>query len=325
MKKWLRLGVALALGASGGWAVDWIARYPKTEGYVSDFSQVVDAAGKTQIEAYAASVEQATGARMAFVTIPSLEGEPIEGVAGAIFRGWSTGETRNENGVLLLFSIAEHRFRLEEGHSLAAILPGGLGEDTLRAMRPALRKDDIGDAVAAAAQTVGAAIAEAKHARLTARLPHRRNPPKISDYWNWMPMVGLVALAWLLSRAPGPHAGAGVFGMLPWLLLGNRMGARASYGSRGSGCGMLSGADLLRRLLLDSVSTFCLLFRHALILHGSEGPAAKREVIAAASQRFGFDPLPLEKLLAIRERKLKARGGTGRAPRSVSGSYLRGD
>jgi len=71
--------------------------------------------------------------------------------------------------------------------------------------------------------------------------------------------------------------------------------------------GMLSDAGLLRRLLLDSVSTFCVLFRHALILHGAEGPSAKREVIARASQRFGFDPLPFEKLLSIREERLKAR------------------
>lgn len=71
--------------------------------------------------------------------------------------------------------------------------------------------------------------------------------------------------------------------------------------------GMLSDADLLRRLLLDSLSTFCVLFRHALILHGADGPAAKRDVIARASERFGFDPQPFEKLLAIREGTVKAR------------------
>jgi len=71
--------------------------------------------------------------------------------------------------------------------------------------------------------------------------------------------------------------------------------------------GMLSDADLLRRLLLDSVSTFCVLFRHALILHGAEGPSAKREAVARASERFGFDPRPFEKLLAVREQQLKAR------------------
>ena len=71
--------------------------------------------------------------------------------------------------------------------------------------------------------------------------------------------------------------------------------------------GVLSDGDLLRRLLLDSLSTFCVLFRHALILHGEDGPSKKREVIAAASRRFGFDPLAFDKLLDIREQILKAR------------------
>jgi hypothetical protein len=71
--------------------------------------------------------------------------------------------------------------------------------------------------------------------------------------------------------------------------------------------GMLSDADLLRRLLLDSVSTFCVLFRHALILDGADGPPAKRDVIARASERFGFDPEPFNTLLAVREEQRKER------------------
>ena len=71
--------------------------------------------------------------------------------------------------------------------------------------------------------------------------------------------------------------------------------------------GMLSDGDLLRRLLLDSISTFCVLFRHALVLHGGEAPSAKRDVIARASERFSFDPLPFEKLLAVRDQQMKAR------------------
>jgi hypothetical protein len=76
---------------------------------------------------------------------------------------------------------------------------------------------------------------------------------------------------------------------------------------RQKAAGMLSDTDLMRRLLLDSVSTFCVLFRQALILHGVEGPSVKRDVISGASQRFGFDALPFHKLLDIREQKLKAR------------------
>ena len=57
---------------------------------------------------------------------------------------------------------------------------------------------------------------------------------------------------------------------------------------RQKACGMLSDANLLRRLLLDSVSTFCALFRHALVLHGVPPPVTKREVVAAARENFGL-------------------------------------
>lgn len=76
---------------------------------------------------------------------------------------------------------------------------------------------------------------------------------------------------------------------------------------RQKACGMFLETDLLRRLLLDSVSTFCVLFRHALVLHGEDPPSRKRDVVARAQQRFGFDPAPFEKLLDIREERVKPR------------------
>jgi len=72
--------------------------------------------------------------------------------------------------------------------------------------------------------------------------------------------------------------------------------------------GMLSNPDLLRRMLLDSVSTFCVLFRHALILRGFDAPASKREVIRRTHEVFAIDAAPFEKLLGVREGSLKPRG-----------------
>jgi hypothetical protein len=83
--------------------------------------------------------------------------------------------------------------------------------------------------------------------------------------------------------------------------------------------GMLSNPDLLRRMLLDSVSTFCVLFRHALILRGVEAPALKRDVIQRAREVFVFDSGPLEKLLDVREGRLKPRDID---PVSLLASYL---
>jgi hypothetical protein len=71
--------------------------------------------------------------------------------------------------------------------------------------------------------------------------------------------------------------------------------------------GMLSNPDLLRRLLLDSVSTFCVLFRHALLLSGAESGARKRDVIARSHEVFGIDPAPFETLLDVRDERRKPR------------------
>jgi len=78
--------------------------------------------------------------------------------------------------------------------------------------------------------------------------------------------------------------------------------------------GMMSDPDLLRRLLLDSISTFCVLFRHALALHGVEAPAAKRDIIRACAAQFALNPDPFEKLLDVREERIK--------PREVSANLL---
>ena len=76
---------------------------------------------------------------------------------------------------------------------------------------------------------------------------------------------------------------------------------------RQKAAGMMSNPDLLRRMLLDSVSTFCVLFRHALFLKGFNAPFLKRDVIQLAREVFSFDPGPFEKLLDVREGRLKPR------------------
>jgi hypothetical protein len=62
----------------------------------------------------------------------------------------------------------------------------------------------------------------------------------------------------------------------------------------------------VRHLLLDSVSNFLALFRHVLIAMGETAPQSKIEAARLLSVRQGFDPAPLEQLLHVRERKLKA-------------------
>jgi predicted nucleotidyltransferase len=70
---------------------------------------------------------------------------------------------------------------------------------------------------------------------------------------------------------------------------------------------ILSERDLLLKLMTDSLSTFCVLFRHALLLHGAEAPFEKRAVLDHAARQFGLEPSPFQALLDLREGKTKPR------------------
>ena len=233
MNKCLRLSVLAALAAAAAGAVDWQGLKP--QGYVSDFAGVIDAGSRQQLETYCGTVERSTGAQIALVTIPTLEGEPIEDVANTIFRAWGVGQKGSNEGILLLLAVQDRRSRLEVGYGLEPILPDGLAGSILREMRPALRQHEYGEAMLAAASTIGNAIASAKHVTLNAPL-HRRIQPTAWDAIPWPVLIGGVfLLIWLLrAGAPRGFGGGGGGGFLPGLILGSMMG-RSTWGSRGSG------------------------------------------------------------------------------------------
>jgi uncharacterized protein len=231
MNKLLRFCFALAMILAPAFAVDWKALKP--QGYVSDFAGVVDAQSKAELEAYGARVEQQTGAQMALVTIQSLENEPIEDVANTIYRAWGVGQKGKNEGILLLLSVGDRRDRLEVGYGLEPLLPDGFDGDVLRAMRPALRQGQYGEALRAAAATIGSRIAQAKGVSLDTTLRRRIRQPRVSIPWPLI-LGGIFLLLYVLRGGIGGGGG----GFLPGLILGNMMGRGGRWeGGSGGGFG----------------------------------------------------------------------------------------
>lgn len=81
-----------------------------------------------------------------------------------------------------------------------------------------------------------------------------------------------------------------------------------------------SDREALARLLADSVSTFCVLFRHALILHGRNPEPRKRAIIQECAAVFGISPDPFLTLLDAREEIITLKSLD---PETLLASYLR--
>ncbi|MEZ5351338.1 MAG: TPM domain-containing protein [Bryobacteraceae bacterium] len=215
------------------------------QGYLSDFARVVDPASRTRIERYCRSIEDQTGAQIALVTIPTLDGEPIEDVANQIYRKWGVGQKGKNEGILLLLSVRDRRSRLEVGYGLEPYIPDGFAGSILRAMRPALRDNHFGDAMIAAAGQIGERILQAKNIdpNLRPRAPaaaRQRDPGALGGNWPFLVFLAIFFLLFVISsRAHGGryHSGAGA---LPWWLL---LGGAGRHGGRGSSHGGFGGSD----------------------------------------------------------------------------------
>jgi uncharacterized protein len=233
---------ALLLAAVLGHAADWGALQP--QGYVSDFAGVVDAGSRQRIEAYCAAVEKATGAQLAFVTLPNLDGEPVEDVANLLFRKWGVGKKGENNGALLLLSIQDRRSRLEVGYGLEPILPDGAAGALLREMRPALKGGQYGEAFLTAAHMIGERVAREKGVQIDESVRPRRRVGRPESSLPWPAvLVGLLVLLFLFGRG----GGGGPWWMLPFLMSGGRGGYGRGGGfggyDSGGGFGGFGGGD----------------------------------------------------------------------------------
>jgi hypothetical protein len=77
----------------------------------------------------------------------------------------------------------------------------------------------------------------------------------------------------------------------------------------------------VRHLMLDSVSSFIVLFRHTLVSMGEKPPRTKNEVVERLAAGAQFDAAPFQQLLKVREGKLKAEALD---VKSVFAGYLQG-
>jgi hypothetical protein len=75
---------------------------------------------------------------------------------------------------------------------------------------------------------------------------------------------------------------------------------------RRQGGPILSDPQALLALCVESVSTFCLLGRHLLILGGVEPPSGRRAVVEKLAKTLDSSMRPMETLLDIREEKPEA-------------------
>ncbi len=206
----IRFRAALVLVLVGV-ALDHLARsqeLPSPQGYVNDFAGVLDAENQVRMEALIRRVRAQMGVEIAVVTIPSLEGLPIEEYSIELARRWGIGRKGEDTGLLILVAPNERRWRIEVGYGLEGELPDGLVGEVGRRMVPYFRERKYGEGLELGLQTIVATLAKKRGVTIEdvdaslAYAPERRSV-RVVGLGLVLLLVVLFILAFVLAATTG--------------------------------------------------------------------------------------------------------------------------
>jgi uncharacterized protein len=152
----------MALVALAGWPFPLPAQeleVPFLSGRVVDEAGIIPPEVRTRIEEKLARYEADTGHQVAVLTVPSLEGAPVEDYALRVAETWKLGREGVDDGVLFLVSSGDRRMRLEVGYGLEPELTDLEASRILdEQVAPRFRQGDFGGGIEAGVDAVVASL-----------------------------------------------------------------------------------------------------------------------------------------------------------------------
>lgn len=95
-----------------------IPKAPTEDIYIQDYALMLSGEVKDEMLKMSNILKEVTSAELVVVTVPSMDGRPIEEYALDLFRQWGIGSEDKSNGVLLLVSRDDREARIEVGYGL---------------------------------------------------------------------------------------------------------------------------------------------------------------------------------------------------------------
>lgn len=117
---------------------------PSLKGRVNDYAGLLSPETIATLENQLSKLEKEDSTQIVILTIPSLEGLPIEDFAVKVFNSWGVGQKKLDNGVLLIIALKERRVRIEVGRGLEGKLTDVISSRIIREdIKPLFSKNDF--------------------------------------------------------------------------------------------------------------------------------------------------------------------------------------
>lgn len=152
---------------------------PPLQGYVNDYAGMISPEARTKLENDLRAFEQSDSTQVVILTIPTLEGEDLEGFSIRVATTWKIGQQTKDNGVLLLVARQERKIRIEVGKGLEGVLTDLLsGRIIDLVIKPNFKRGDYsGGLVAGVAAVIDATRGEFKAESRPPAVKHKKGAP----------------------------------------------------------------------------------------------------------------------------------------------------
>jgi uncharacterized protein len=187
--------------------VSYALDVPKLQGYVNDYAGMISSSAKARIEKDLKAFEQSDSTQLVILTVPTLEGETVDGFGIKVAETWKIGQKGKDNGIIILVAKQERKIRIEVGRGLEGPLTDlAAGRIVDIAIAPRFKQGDFdGGFIAGVAAVIAATRGEFK-----ADIKPKAKKTKAGTSFFTLLLIVLVALLFIgsFSRTMGGLAGA---------------------------------------------------------------------------------------------------------------------
>jgi len=94
------------------------AMVPALRGYVNDYGDMISPSVEADLAGKLKTFEETDSTQLVVLTVPSLEGDPVEDYSIRVAEAWKIGQKGKDNGILFLVSRDDRKMRIEVGRGL---------------------------------------------------------------------------------------------------------------------------------------------------------------------------------------------------------------
>lgn len=217
----LLLSTVLLFSAPATWAQD-VLPVPALTARVIDSTGTLDAAQRQALEAKLAAFEQARGAQVVVLMVPSTAPEDIAAYAQRVGDSWKIGRKDVGDGLLLVVAKNDRKVRIETTKTLEGAIPDLAARQIIdRAITPRFRQGDFAGGLDAATDQIIALISGEN-----LPVPEAQAGSAGGKGFNWTDMavflffavpIGARVMSGIFGRKLGAVVTGGAVGGLAWL------------------------------------------------------------------------------------------------------------